>query len=439
MSEKKSLRGQDLSGEVDKLVPEFLDQYKKNSGEFQNALNDLLNLEKKTRLAEDGKSTTKVVQGVIKLCYEKKDWLALNEHLIDLSKKRLQMQQVIQGMVQEAMTLLDKTPDRDVKLALITTLREISAGKMVVELERARLTRMLAEMKEAEGKVADAGDIMQEVQVETIGAMEVREKAAFFMEQIRLCLAKKDYIRAEIVANKVNTKVLAEESYQELKIKFYTLMIQYYSHSSRYFDICKAFREIYNTPSVQSDPAQWKPALTQTVVFLLLSPWDAEVSDVVHRIKADKRIAEMPTLQHALNLLTTDELMRWPLPFEGEWKKNPAFTGEKAKEWWDDLHKRVVQHNIRVIGKFYSLISTKRIAQLLLLDERTSEAYLSEMVSSKQLFAKVDRPKGTIAFEKNMSDSDVVDKWSNDVSDLLTLVEKTCHMIAKENMIHKIA
>ena len=62
---------------------------------------------------------------------------------------------------------------------------------MFVELERARLTRILAEMKEAEGNVAEAAELMQDVTVETIGAMDLREKAAYLLEQLRLCLAKK--------------------------------------------------------------------------------------------------------------------------------------------------------------------------------------------------------------------------------------------------------
>lgn len=36
---------------------------------------------------------------------------------------------------------------------------------MFVEIERARLTRILAKIKEDEGNVAEAADILQEIQV----------------------------------------------------------------------------------------------------------------------------------------------------------------------------------------------------------------------------------------------------------------------------------
>ncbi len=43
-------------------------------------------------------------------------------------------------------------------------------------------------------------------QVETYGSMEKNEKVDFILEQIRLCLAKKDSIRAQIISKKISIK-----------------------------------------------------------------------------------------------------------------------------------------------------------------------------------------------------------------------------------------
>ena len=43
-------------------------------------------------------------------------------------------------------------------------------------------------------------------QVETYGSMEKKEKVEFILEQMRLCLAKKDYIRTQIISKKVGHK-----------------------------------------------------------------------------------------------------------------------------------------------------------------------------------------------------------------------------------------
>jgi 26S proteasome regulatory subunit N5 len=48
--------------------------------------------------------------------------------------------------------------------------------QIYVEVERARLTHKLAKMKEEEGNISEAADVIQELQVETYGSMEKREK-----------------------------------------------------------------------------------------------------------------------------------------------------------------------------------------------------------------------------------------------------------------------
>ena len=48
-----------------------------------------------------------------------------------------------------------------------------------MEVERARLTHTLAQIKESDGEITEAANILQELQVETYGSMERREKVGF--------------------------------------------------------------------------------------------------------------------------------------------------------------------------------------------------------------------------------------------------------------------
>jgi 26S proteasome regulatory subunit N5 len=41
------------------------------------------------------------------------------------------------------------------------------------------------------------------------------------LEQMRLCLAKKDYIRTQIISKKINTKFFDDDNTQDLKLKYY--------------------------------------------------------------------------------------------------------------------------------------------------------------------------------------------------------------------------
>jgi len=40
--------------------------------------------------------------------------------------------------------------------------------------------------------------------------MEKKEKVEFILEQMRLCLAKKDFVRTQIISKKINTKYFQE-------------------------------------------------------------------------------------------------------------------------------------------------------------------------------------------------------------------------------------
>jgi 26S proteasome regulatory subunit N5 len=82
--------------------------------------------------------------------------------------------------------------------------------QIYVEVERARLTRMLSKIREDEGNINEAADILQELQVETFGSMDKREKTDFILEQMRLTLVKKDYTRTQIISRKINTKFFAD-------------------------------------------------------------------------------------------------------------------------------------------------------------------------------------------------------------------------------------
>ena len=123
-------------------------------------------------------------------------------------------------------------------------------------------------VKEQEGDVAGAADVLQEVHVETYGSLSKREKVEFILEQMRLTLGKQDYVRAAIVAGKVSKKHLQEENMEEYKVKYYTLMAEYHRHDKDAFSLAKDYHSIYSTPHILKDDPKWKDALQSTVLFL---------------------------------------------------------------------------------------------------------------------------------------------------------------------------
>ena len=58
------------------------------------------------------------------------DWSLLNDQVLLLSKKHGQLKQATTKMVQVVMGFLDDTPNTDVKLSVIETLRTVTEGKV---------------------------------------------------------------------------------------------------------------------------------------------------------------------------------------------------------------------------------------------------------------------------------------------------------------------
>lgn len=110
----------------------------------------------------------------------------------------------------------------------------------------------------------------------------------------------------------------------------------------------------------------------------------------------------------------------------------------KAVQRWEDFRKRVIEHNVRVIAKYYTRIQFSRLTELLDLDENETEKYISDLVVSKTIYAKIDRPARLVSFKKVSDADDVLNQWSGNMKSLLGLLERIDHLITKEEMMAQI-
>jgi 26S proteasome regulatory subunit N5 len=218
-------------------------------------------------------------------------------------------------MVQKAMTFVEKLSTKSEQLELIAALRSVTSSHIHVEVERARITRMLSKMQEDEGKINEASETLQEVQVETYGSLDKKEKADLILEQMRLCMRQRDFVRMGIIANKITKKVLDEEGFEPLKLRYLALMALL-SHSKHdAMELGKGAFSVLETRGIKDDILKWRPALASACVYAALSYWDNHTNDFVHRLINDTRLADSLPSQYALlKMLTTDEVISWPLP-----------------------------------------------------------------------------------------------------------------------------
>ncbi|CAI0428418.1 unnamed protein product [Linum tenue] len=414
-----------------------------SSANLEAAIERLQNAEKQSRLAGEVAATRQAVTEILELCFQAKDWKSLNDQILILSKKRGQLKQAVTAMVQQAMQYIDQTPDIETRIELIKTLNNVSAGKIFVEIERARLIKKLAKIKEEQGLIAEAADLMQEVAVETFGAMAKTEKIAFILEQVRLCLDRQDYVRAQILSRKISPRVFNVDTSKDGVTFVFSDISRYYSHNNEYLEICRCYKSIYEIPAVKEDPAQWTQVtvrlhlVTPLILVLILQ---TVLMDWFYNAGPEENLLVPGTL---LKQLVTMEVVTWTSlwdSYKEEFDSEKNLLGgslvDKAAE---DLRQRVIEHNILVVSKYYSRITVKRLAELLCLSVPETEKHLSEMVVSKALIAKIDRPMGVVSFQVAKDSNDILNSWSSNLEKLLDLVEKSCHQIHKETMVHKAA
>jgi 26S proteasome regulatory subunit N5 len=156
------------------------------------------------------------------------------------------------------------------------------------------------------------------------------QKADYILEQVRLTLLKKDFVRAHIVAKKINKKWLVAAGFGPIKIKFYTLMLEYYVKEGEMMELFTCYNSMYNTPQVQADPAQWQYYLPYAVLFVLLSPYGPTQNNMLHTLAADPKLKELDGgAWHALvTHFVTPELAEWPLKQLDMVFAHPVFAGK---------------------------------------------------------------------------------------------------------------
>ncbi|KAK0251229.1 hypothetical protein B0A54_04487 [Friedmanniomyces endolithicus] len=473
----------DYTKETDAAIPEA--EQVAQSGQTQQAIDKLLALEKQTRQSSDLPSTSRLIVAIVTICKNSGDWSLLNEQVLLLSKKHGQLKQAITKMVQVVMSFLPDAPTTETKLSTIETLRTVTEGKIFVEVERARVTRILSDIKRQQGDIAAATDILCELQVETFGSMSRREKTEFILEQVALCIEKGDWMQAGILGRKISTRYFnrkpkrtpeeiekrkkereekarkdadtavgedvnlePEDDVTDLKLRYYEQQITLAKHDDKYLDACKHYRQVLDTEAVEENPEQLRASLQRVIYFILLAPYDNEQNDLLHRIAQDTRIStSCQTESQLLKLFTVPELMRWPSiesSFASHLTSTDIFSVQddpkdpKAAQRWQDFRKRVIEHNVRVIAKYYTRITFPRLTSLLDLPAQETEKYISDLVVSKTIFARIDRPAQIVSFEKKRDADEVLNEWSGNMKSLLGLLERIDHLITKEEMMARI-
>ncbi|GFE55210.1 26S proteasome subunit [Babesia ovis] len=410
---------------------------------LKTILLELMLAEKRCRTARDGESNSRICKFILQLLYDIRDFPNLIYYLVLLSRKRGQLKATITAMVNYARGWINEITDMDAKMNLINTLSHITLGKMFLEVQRAELAYTLTKIREEAGEIEEAANVMHNIEVETFGVLPKKDKVRYLLEQMRLHLLNKDYLRFFITSKKIDERLLGGEGYENFKMTFYEYMVHYHLHSKDYFEVAKAYRQRLDC-ALQTGQKDWISDLECVLIFLIIAPISEET--IKYRkdfLESDeKHMRDTPMLSWLYNELLSDNLVAFPLEDEiGHFvNTHVIFSDGKypgGSERLAALADRVIQHNIMVASKFYTNIELSRLSELTNTTCEKLEEEISAMVHAKTIHAKIDRPAGLVRFGERKDSDTLLNAWSKDIATLMGLVDQCSRLVQKEKMIHE--
>lgn len=316
-------------------------------------------------------------------------------------------------------------------------------------MEYARCCLLLVKNKEDENNINEAAKILQEVQVETYGSMDKREKLEFILYQMRIMIKKLDYVRLFIISKKINRKSIEEAGFEDLKVIFYAYLITYYVHEQKFLESAECYKQIFDTLNKSEEikgkiptrlefnfNCEYSNVLRNYVMFLIISSYSKDQLQYLNDLNLNyiRILEKYPVLKFVIDSIMSSELINTNTEtynlsdlelFSPQMENNESHL--------QNFRKQLVQHNLRILERYYDRIHLSRVAGLMVIDEATAELELCEMINKKMVVAKIDRINRIINFRHNKNENEVMNEWVYDVSKLLDVVDKTCNLINREN------
>ena len=129
---------------------------------------------------------------------------------------------------------------------------------------------------------------------------------------------------------------------------------------------------------------------------MLISPYDNEKVDMLHILESlyARNLEQNDLLSRFVHKLLTFELM--PLneaEIEQQMKAFEPFQDatENSKGHMREMLRQLIQHNLRVVEKYYSRIKISTLSRLIGVPEERAEIEIGDMVVNKRIHAKINR------------------------------------------------
>ena len=421
-------------------------------------LKKLIDKEKVTRLENEYVENRNICKTILEIIHKRNDFPNFLKLFEYLTQRRNQSRESIILMVKHCINdILPTLTDKKLQSELLDTIIKVTEGKIFVEFEYSQAIRKKTEILMNDNKVDEAAKLIQDVQIEAFGSLDREYKVDYILFQMDILLKKKDYIRTLIVSNKVKRDHLNDDGYELLKIRFYELMIEYYTHEKKYIEVSKCYKILYDfvkevnnkLVDVEKKNGEFKANIIDNyinvkknndvkklfenyVLFLSICPPELETKNMFNELllKYKKELDLDENILYIVEKRLGDDIILIDNNLFNKYEKYEIF--KQNQEFCKLFRKFWIQHNLALFEKFFAKIHIDRISQMTLVPIDEIEQEIADMVVNNFIFAKINRIEKIVNFRKKTDHHDVLDDLNYDVDNMLKKIEETCHLINKE-------
>lgn len=387
--------------------------------------------------------------------------------LLALNKKRNQSKQAVAEMIKYAINKSYFNISNDeLRIKFLKNIIEVTEGKIYVEFEYSISVKRLTEIILQKGDVEEAARLIQDIQIETFGSLDRIYKVEYILFQMRILLSKGDYVRTLIVSNKIIRRHLNEPGLEKMKVEFYTLMIKYYSHENKNFEIALSYKILFDfineleSKSNQSNSGMnveenyAKELLTTCkksyyfenyVMYLNICPILKETISAMTELQNNyiKDLDLNTDLKDLISVKLGDNIIAISNNILDKYRRFSLFHDNQQYNVNGDknfrfFRKYLIQFNLLLCQKYFSQLRIERISRMIFINQDEVENEICDMVSNQYLFARINRIAGIISFRRKKDMDDKLNDLNFDQEKMLETVETTCHLVHKENLKYNI-
>lgn len=394
----------------------------------------LLEAEKETRKKKDTESTIKIVLELLKLDLKENKNEDIRNHMKELSLRQGQMKQVIKEIVGFGIQIINSISDIEEKQKFLFVIKEITQGKMFVELERVRATKQLSEIMEQKNQLKEAADELFEIPIETFGSILKEEKIEFLLRQLYLALKTKDYDRMEQTASKITPKTFEFGYLPEKRILFLLYFSVLLTKKKKYHEAAEVCLSLLNIKELSFSLREI--ILKNYIWFFVLSGFFYKTKNCLNVIIKEKHLEASPYKSFVSDLIQNELINLSNISVFFEEKDLflsfvPDFCLDEKRILTEDslctFREKIFEYNIRIISKHYSTIYLSSLSSYLSLSEDETESILCKMVLSEEEFdVAIDRPSRVVSFYPEEKEN----KFSQSVQMIVEKLAKIKRLIA---------